>query len=73
LFRREWKCNHAADKSLKPEDFPVQVQHRNIVKNDGKAIAEACDEKTAEDVADRSNAEEYRREEDRWSAALVAR
>ena len=58
-----------ADESLlKPADFPVQVQQRNIVNNDGKAIAEACDEKTAEDVADRLNAEEYRREEDRWSA-----
>ena len=58
----------ANDKLLKPEDFPVQVQQRNIVKNDGKPIAEACDQKTAEDVADRLNAEEYRREEDRWSA-----
>jgi hypothetical protein len=58
----------ADDKSLKPEDFPVQVRQRNIVKNDGKAIAEACDEKTAEDVAHRLNAEAYRREEDRWSA-----
>ena len=58
----------ANDKLLKPEDFPVQVQQRNIVKNDGKAIAEACDQKTAEDVADRLNADECRSEEDRWSA-----
>jgi hypothetical protein len=58
----------ADDRSLKPKDFPVQVRQRIIVTNDGKAIAEACDEKTAEDVADRLNAEEYRREEDRWSA-----
>jgi hypothetical protein len=58
----------ADDKLLKPADFPVQVKRRNIVNNDGKAIAEACDEKTADDVADRLNAEEYRREEDRWSA-----
>jgi hypothetical protein len=58
----------ADDKSLKPEDFPVHVQQRNIVKNDGRPIAEACDQKTAEDVADRLNADEYRREEDRWSA-----
>jgi hypothetical protein len=35
----------AEDKSLKPEDFPVHVQQRNIVKNDGKPIAEACDQK----------------------------
>jgi hypothetical protein len=58
----------ADSKSLKPEDFPVQVQQRNIVKNDGKPIAEACDQKTAEDVADRLNADEFGREEDRWSA-----
>jgi hypothetical protein len=58
----------ANDKLLKPADFPVRVQQRNIVNNDCKAIAEACDEKTAEDVADRLNADEYRREEDRWSA-----
>ena len=58
----------ADDKSLKPEDFPVQVQQRSIVMNDGKPIAEAYDQKTAEVVADRLNADEYRREEDRWSA-----
>jgi hypothetical protein len=58
----------ADDKSLKPEDFPVQIQQKNIVKNDGKLIVEACDQKTAEDVADRLNADECRREEDRWSA-----
>jgi hypothetical protein len=58
----------ADDQLLKPADFPVHVQQRNIVTNDGKAIAEACDEKTAEDVAGRLNAEEYLREEDRWSA-----
>ena len=56
------------DKSLKPEAFPIQVQQRNIIKNDGKPIAEACDQETAEDVADRLNADECRREEDRWSA-----
>jgi hypothetical protein len=36
--------------------------------NDGKTIAEARTKKTAEDVAERLNAEEDRREEDRWSA-----
>src|SRR5664280_1819907 len=38
------RCTMAEDKSLKPEDFPVHVQQRNIVKNDGKPIAEACDQ-----------------------------
>jgi hypothetical protein len=44
------------------------VNQKQIVKNDGKAIAEARSKKTAEDVAERLNAEEDRREEDRWSA-----
>ena len=56
------------DEALKPEDFPVHTQQKKIVKTDGKTIAEARNQKTAEDVAERLNAEEGRREEDRWSA-----
>jgi hypothetical protein len=56
------------DEALKPEDFPVHTQQKKIVKTDGKTIAEARNQKTAEDVAERLNAEEDRREEDRWSA-----
>jgi hypothetical protein len=58
----------ADDEKLKPEDFPVHTAQKKIVKNDGKTIAEANDKKIAEDVAERLNAEEDRREEDRWSA-----
>lgn len=58
----------ADDEKLKPEDFPVHTEQNKIVKNDGKTIAEARTKKTAEDVAERLNAEEDRREEDRWSA-----
>ena len=58
----------ADDEPLKPEDFPVHTNQKQIVENDGRAIAEARTKKTAEDVADRLNAEECRREEDRWSA-----
>jgi len=58
----------ADDKPLKPEDFPVHANQKQIVKNDGKTIAEGRTKKTAEDVAERLNAEEDRREEDRWSA-----
>jgi hypothetical protein len=58
----------ADDEPLKPEDFPVRANQKQIVKNDGKTITEARTEKTAEDVAERLNAEEHRREEDRWSA-----
>ena len=58
----------ADDEALKPEDFPVHTKQKQIVKNDDKTIAEARTKKTAEDVAERLNAEEGRREEDRWSA-----
>lgn len=58
----------ADDEPLKPEDFPVHTQQKKIVKNDGKTIVEARNQKTAEDIAERLNAEEHRREEDRWSA-----
>ena len=58
----------ADDEKLKPEDFPVHTEQKKIVKNDGKTIAEANDKKIAEDVAERLNAEEDGREEDRWSA-----
>jgi hypothetical protein len=58
----------ADDKPLKPEDFAVHANQKQILKNDGKTIAEARTKKTAEDVAERLNAEEGRREEDRWSA-----
>ena len=57
----------ADDEKLKPADFPVHTQQEQIVDKDGKAIAKARTKKTAE-VAERLNAEEDRREEDRWSA-----
>jgi hypothetical protein len=56
------------DEPLQPEDFPVHTKQKKIVKKDGKTIAEARNQNTAEDVAERLNAEEDRREEDRWSA-----
>jgi hypothetical protein len=56
------------DEALIPEDFPVHKQQKKIVKAEGKTIAEASNQKTAEDVSERLNAEEDRRDEDRWSA-----
>jgi hypothetical protein len=53
-------------KPLKPEDFPVSAHDKIVSKEDGKPIAEATDHKTAQDVADRLNADEARSEEDRW-------
>jgi hypothetical protein len=58
----------ADDEKLKPEDFPVHTDQKKILKKDGKTIAETSDKKIAEDVAERLNAEENLREEDRWSA-----
>ena len=58
----------ANDEPLKPKDFPIHTDQKKIVKNDRKTIAEARTKKTAEDIAERLNAEEDRREEDRWSA-----
>jgi hypothetical protein len=58
----------ADDEKLKPADFPVHTEQEQIVDKDGKAIAKARTKKTAEDLAERLNAEEDRREEDRWSA-----
>jgi hypothetical protein len=58
----------ADDEKLKPEDFPVHTEEKKIVKNDGKTIADASDKQIAEDVAERLNAEEDLREQDRWSA-----
>jgi hypothetical protein len=56
------------DKPLDPEDFPIRTKDKKILKHDGETIAEARNEKTADEVAERLNAEEHRREEDRWSA-----
>jgi hypothetical protein len=58
----------ADDKILKPDDFPVHAVHKKIVKNHGETVADARDNKTAEDIADRLNENENQREEDRWSA-----
>lgn len=56
------------DQPLEPDDFPVDVRQDEIVKSNGEPIAKARDPQTAQDVADRLNETEYRREEDRWSA-----
>jgi len=56
------------DKPLKPEDFPVNAQSKKVKKQDGTPIAETADPAVAEDVADRLNEDEARREEDECSA-----
>jgi len=57
-----------AKKPLEPNDFPVNADGKKIKKQDGTPIAETADPSVAEDVADRLNEDEARREEDKWSA-----
>jgi len=58
----------APKKPLKPDDFPVNADGTKIKKQDGTTIANTEEPAVAEDVADRLNADEAQREEDRWSA-----
>ena len=53
---------------LKPEDFPVNADGTKIKRQDGTPIAETENPAVADDVADRLNEDEARREEEKWSA-----
>jgi hypothetical protein len=55
-------------KPLRPEDFPVDAEGKKVKKQDGTPIADAESPAVADDVAERLNEEEARREEDKWSA-----
>ena len=57
-----------AKKPLEPGDFPVNADGKKIKKQDGTPIASTDNPAVAEDVADRLNEDEARREEDKWSA-----
>ena len=57
-----------AKKPLESNDFPVNADGKKIKKQDGTPIACTDDPAVAEDVADRLNDDEARREEDKWSA-----
>jgi hypothetical protein len=56
------------NKPLKPDDFPVEVEGQELVTADGKPIAKGKTPAIAEDIADRLNEDDYRKEQDRWSA-----
>lgn len=56
------------DKPLKPDDFPVEVEGEELVTADGKPSAKAKTPAISEDIADRLNEDDQRKEEDRWSA-----
>ncbi|WP_257164543.1 hypothetical protein [Bradyrhizobium sp. SRS-191] len=53
---------------LKPDDFPLEADEDRVRRKDGKPIAKTKDEAMAHEIAERLNAEEHRREEDKWSA-----
>jgi hypothetical protein len=56
------------DAPLKPDDFPVHADKNKILTTTGQPVALARDEKTADELAKRLNADENQQEEDRWSA-----
>jgi hypothetical protein len=56
------------DKPLIPDNFPVEVEGEELVTADGKPIAKAKTPAIAEDIADRLNEDDYRKEQDRWSS-----
>jgi hypothetical protein len=53
---------------IKPEDFPLKVEGKKIKGKRGKTIAVTESDAAAEDIAERLNEDEDRKEEDRWSA-----
>jgi len=54
-------------KPLEPEDFPVQAEDTKITNSDGEVIADAKNDKMAEEICDRLNTNNEREEEDRWA------
>jgi Protein of unknown function (DUF3606) len=53
---------------LKPDDFPLNAEGKKIRKRDGAKLAETEDPVVAKEIADRLNADDAQREEDKWSA-----
>jgi hypothetical protein len=54
-------------KQLESEDFPVLNDDTKIKKSDGEVIADAKNDKVAEEICDRLNTDHAREEEDRWA------
>ena len=68
LFLLTWEGEMPNDKPLKPDDFPVDVKGEELVTAECKPIAKARTPAIAEDIADRLNEDDCRKEQDRWSA-----
>jgi hypothetical protein len=56
------------EKTLKPDDFPVEAKENNVVTQHDEPVATAPSREKADDVARRLNEQAAREEEDRWSA-----
>ncbi|MDA9495491.1 hypothetical protein [Bradyrhizobium sp. CCBAU 11361] len=56
------------DTSLKPDDFPVEVDDQKLKTQKGKPVATAETEELADQLAERLNEHAYQEEHDRWSA-----
>ena len=54
-------------KPLQPNDFPVHNKGSEIITDGNKSIAEADDPEMADELCDRLNTDEARREDDRWA------
>jgi len=57
-----------SDEQLKPADFPLEADKGRVTCHNGKPVAKTDTDAMAQEIADRLNAEEQRREEDKWSA-----
>ena len=68
LFLLTREDDMAKQKPLKPDDFPVEVEGDELMTADGKPIGKAETPAIAEDVAERLNEDDSRKEQDRWSA-----
>ncbi|MGJ4889826.1 hypothetical protein [Bradyrhizobium sp. HKCCYLR20261] len=53
---------------LKPKDFPLEAEKDRVCRRDGKPIAQTDTDSMAHEIAERLNADEDRREEEKWSA-----
>jgi len=58
----------STQKPLTPDDFPVTARDDKVVEKDGTEIVKARNPKVADDVADRLNESQHKRDEDEWSA-----
>jgi hypothetical protein len=65
-----WDCG--AERSdgrqpLRPEYFPLDARGREIVTRDGFIIATIAEPAMAEEIAQRLNETEWKRQEDQWA------